>query len=125
APDRAEGRAELLAYHYRAALSFARAAGTEPPGLAARALGALRDAGERAAALGGWETAARFHAEALELSPEGDPGRGQLLRRLGRARGRAEMAGEEDLPAARQALLAAGGPVAAAEAEMLLGELAF
>ena len=49
APDRAEGRAELLAYHYRAALSFARAAGTEPPGLAARALGALRDAGDRAA----------------------------------------------------------------------------
>ena len=40
-PRPAEGRAELLAYHYRAALSFARAAGTEPPGLAARALAAL------------------------------------------------------------------------------------
>jgi class 3 adenylate cyclase len=109
----------------RAALSFARAAGTEPPGLAARALAALREAGDRAAALGGWETAARFHAEALELSPEGDPGRGQLLLRLGRDRCRAEMAGEEELTAAREALLAAGGPVAAAEAEMLLGELAF
>ena len=91
APDRAEGRAELLAYHYRAALSFARAAGTEPPGLAARALGALRDAGDRAAALGGWETAARFLAEALELTPAGDPGRGQLLLGLGRARCRGEM----------------------------------
>jgi class 3 adenylate cyclase/tetratricopeptide (TPR) repeat protein len=125
APDRAEGRAELLASHYRAALSFARAAGTEPPGLAARALAALREAGDRAAALGGWETAARFHAEALELSPEGDPGRGQLLLRLGRDRCRAEMAGEEELTAAREALLAAGDPVAAAEAEMLLGELAF
>jgi class 3 adenylate cyclase/tetratricopeptide (TPR) repeat protein len=125
APDRAEGRAELLASHYRAALSFARAAGTEPTGLAARALAALREAGDRAAALGGWETAARFHAEALELSPEGDPGRGQLLLRLGRDRCRAEMAGEEELTAAREALLAAGGPVAAAEAEMLLGELAF
>jgi class 3 adenylate cyclase len=125
APDWAEGRAELLASHYRAALSFARAAGTEPTGLAARALAALREAGDRAAALGGWETAARFHAEALELSPEGDPGRGQLLLRLGRDRCRAEMAGEEELTAAREALLAAGGPVAAAEAEMLLGELAF
>jgi class 3 adenylate cyclase/tetratricopeptide (TPR) repeat protein len=125
APDRTEGRAELLASHYRAALSFARAAGTEPPGLAARALAALREAGDRAAALGGWETAARFHAEALELSPEGDPGRGQLLLRLGRARCRAEMAGQEELAAAREALLAAGEPVAAAEAEMLLGELAF
>jgi class 3 adenylate cyclase len=63
APDRAEGRAELLASHYRAALSFARAAGTEPPGLAARTLAALGEAGDRAAALGGWETAARFHTE--------------------------------------------------------------
>ena len=125
APDRAEGRAELLAYHYRAALSFARAAGTEPPGLAARALAALVDAGDRAAALGGWETAARFLAGALELSPEGDPARGQLLLRLGRARCRGEMTGTEELTAAREALLAAGAPVAAAEAEMLLGELAF
>ena len=125
APDRAEGRAELLAYHYRAALSFARAAGTEPPGLAARALAALGDAGDRAAALGGWETAARFLAGALELSPEGDPARGQLLLRLGRARCRGEMTGAEELTAAREALLAAGAPVAAAEAEMLLGELAF
>ena len=125
APDRAEGRAELLAYHYRAALGFARAAGAEPPGLAGRALAALRDAGDRAAALGGWETAARFHAEALELSPEGDPARGQLLLRLGRARCRGEMAGQDELTAAREALLAAGEPVAAAEAEMLLGELAF
>jgi class 3 adenylate cyclase len=125
APDRAEGRAELLAYHYRAALSFARAAGTEPPGLAARTLAALGEAGERAAALGGWETAARFHAEALELCPEGDPVRGQLLLRLGRARCRGEMAGQDELTAAREALLAAGDPVAAAEAEMLLGELAF
>ena len=125
APDRAEGRAELLAYHYRAALSFARAAGTEPPGLAARALAALGDAGDRAAALGGWETAARFLAGALELSPEGDPARGQLLLRLGRARCRGEMTGAGELTAAREALLAAGAPVAAAEAEMLLGELAF
>jgi class 3 adenylate cyclase/tetratricopeptide (TPR) repeat protein len=125
APDRAEGRAELLAYHYRAALSFARAAGTEPPGLARRALAALRDAGDRAAALGGWESAASFHAGALELSPEGDPARGQLLLRLGRARCRGEMAGQDELTAAREALLAAGEPVAAAEAEMLLGELAF
>jgi class 3 adenylate cyclase/tetratricopeptide (TPR) repeat protein len=125
APDRAEGRAELLAYHYRAALSFARAAGTEPPGLAARTLAALREAGDRAEALGGWETAARFHAGALELSPEGDPARGQLLLRLGRARCRGEMAGHDELTAARDTLLVEGMPVAAAEAEMLLGELAF
>jgi class 3 adenylate cyclase/tetratricopeptide (TPR) repeat protein len=127
APDRAEGRAELLAYHYRAALSFARAAGAgaEPPGLAARTLAALREAGDRAAALGVWETAARFHAEALELCADGDPARGALLLRLGRARCRGEMAGHDELTEAREALLAGGDPVAAAEAEMLLGELAF
>jgi class 3 adenylate cyclase/tetratricopeptide (TPR) repeat protein len=125
APDRAEGRAELLAYHYRAALSFARAAGTEPPGLAARTLAALREAGDRAAALGGWETAVRFLAGALELCAAGDPARGPLLLRLGRARCRGEMAGHDELTEAREALLAAGDPVAAAEAEMLLGELAF
>jgi class 3 adenylate cyclase len=125
APDRAEGRAELLAHHYRAALSFARAAGSEPAGLAARTRAALRDAGDRAAALGAWEAAARFHTQALELCPHGDPERGQLLLRLGRARCRGEMAGRDDLTAAVEALLAAGRPVAAAEAEMLLGELAF
>jgi len=125
APDRAEDRAELLAYHYRAALSFARAAGTEPAGLAERARGALRDAGDRAAALGGYETAARFHAEALELCADGDAERGQLLLRLGRARCRSDMTGQDQLDAAREALLAAGQPLAAAEAEMLLGELAF
>ena len=125
APDRAEDRAELLAYHYRAALSFARAAGTEPAGLAERTRGALRDAGDRAAALGGYETAARFHAEALELCADGDAERGQLLLRLGRARCRSDMTGQDQLDAAREALLAAGQPLAAAEAEMLLGELAF
>jgi class 3 adenylate cyclase/tetratricopeptide (TPR) repeat protein len=125
APDRAEDRTELLAHHYRAALSFARAAGTEPAGLAERTRSALRDAGDRAAALGGYETAARFHAEALELCPDGDAERGRLLLRLGRARCRGEMTGQDQLAAAREALLAAGEPLAAAEAEMLLGELAF
>jgi class 3 adenylate cyclase len=125
APDRAEDRAELLAYHYRAALSFARAAGSEPAGLAERTRVALRDAGDRAAALGGYETAARFHAEALELYADGDAERGQLLLRLGRARCRSDMTGQDQLAAAREALLADGQPLAAAEAEMLLGELAF
>jgi class 3 adenylate cyclase/tetratricopeptide (TPR) repeat protein len=124
-PDRAEDRTELLAHHYRAALSFARAAGTEPAGLAERTRSALRDAGDRAAALGGYETAARFHAEALELCADGDAERGQLLLRLGRARCRGEMTGHDELAAARESLLAAGEPLAAAEAEMLLGELAF
>jgi class 3 adenylate cyclase len=123
--DRAEDRAELLAHHYQQALHFARAAGQDLPGLAARALDALRDAGDRAAALGAHATAARYHAQALELCPLGDPERPVLELRLGRARCQAEGAGAETLASARDGLLAAGRRALAAEAEMLLGELAF
>src|SRR6266545_1501318 len=58
-------------------------------------------------------------------SADGDAERAQLLLRLGRARCRSDMTGQDQLDAAREALLAAGQPLAAAEAEMLLGELAF
>jgi hypothetical protein len=77
------------------------AAGTEPPGLADRDLAALREAGDRAAALGGWETAARFYAERWSSGPSGDPARGPLLLRLGRARCRGEMAGHDELDRGR------------------------
>src|SRR6266508_67089 len=60
-----------------------------------------------------------------ELRADGDAERAQLLLRLGRARCRSDMTGQDQLDAAREALLAAGQPLAAAEAEMLLGELAF
>jgi len=125
--DRAGERADLLAYHYRAALDLGRAAGLQVPGLEPRARAALRDAGDRAAALGLHAGAARAYAEALELCPPepGDPERARLLLRLGRARCRAEGAGEEELRAARDLFLAREEPVPAAEAEMLLGELAF
>jgi class 3 adenylate cyclase len=125
ASDRAEDRAELLAYHYQAALGFARAAGQDVPGLADRARAALRDAGDRAAALGAWATAARYHAQARDLCPPGDPELPALELRLGRARCQGEGAGQEELARARDGLLAGGERALAAEAEMLLGELAF
>ncbi len=125
--DRAGERADLLAYHYRAALDLSRAAGLDVPGLELRARAALREAGDRAAALGLHRGAARAYAEALELCPPdpGDPERAELLLRLGRARCRGEGAGEEELTAARDLFLAREERVPAAEAEMLLGELAF
>jgi class 3 adenylate cyclase/tetratricopeptide (TPR) repeat protein len=125
--DRAGERADLLAYHYRAALELSRAAGRRVPGLEPRARAALRGAGDRAGALGLYAGAARAYAEALELCPPepGNPERAELLLRLGRARCRADGGGEEELTAARELFLAAGQEVAAAEAEMLLGELAF
>jgi len=125
ASDRTEDRAELLAYHYQAALGFARAAGQDVPGLADRARAALRDAGDRAAALGAWATAARYHAQARDLCPPGDPERPALELRIGRARCQSEGAGQEELARARDGLLATGERALAAEAEMLLGELAF
>src|SRR6266536_2765824 len=122
---RAGERTDLLAYHYRAALELSRAAGEQVPGLEERARAALRAAGDRAAALGLYAGAARSYTQALELCPEREPGRAALLLRLGRARCRGEGAGEAALVAARDLFLARGEQEPAAEAELLLGELAF
>jgi len=86
---------------------------------------ALRQAGDRAAGLGVDATAARYYDQALELCPAGDPDRPDLELLLGRARCQAEGAGDELLASARDALLARGDAVRAAEAEMYLAELAF
>jgi class 3 adenylate cyclase len=125
AAGRAGERADLLAYHYRSALELSRAVGEQVPGLEELARAALRDAGDRAAALGLYAGAARSYSEALQLCPPEDPERAELLLRLGRARCRAEGAGEEALLAARDAFGARGEREPAAEAELLLGELAF
>ncbi len=123
--DRAAERADLLAYHYRSALELSHAVGQQVAGLEELARAALRDAGDRAAALGLYAAAARSYGEALQLCPQEDPQRAELLLRLGRARCRGEGAGEEALLAARNAFGARGEREPAAEAELLLGELAF
>jgi tetratricopeptide (TPR) repeat protein len=125
APGRAEDRVELLVYHYQAALTLAGAIGEDTTELAGRTMTALRQAGDRAAGFGVDATAARYYAQALELCPSGDPHRPDLELLLGRARCQAEGAGGELLATARDALLARGDPVRAAEAEMYLAELAF
>jgi class 3 adenylate cyclase/tetratricopeptide (TPR) repeat protein len=125
APGRAQDRVELLVYHYQAALGLARAVGQETQELAGRTRAALRQAGDQASALGVDATAARYYARALELCPRDDPERADLLLLLGRARCQAEGGGEELLTEARDALLARGDQVQAAEAEMHLAELAF
>ena len=117
---RPEEQAELLAHHYLQALELAEAAGLDAAGLNESARHALRDAGDRAAALYAAETAQRFYDAALRLWPEQDPERAQLLYRrsvLG-----AEIGGgdPERLAEARDALLVAGDNGKAAEAEMLI-----
>jgi class 3 adenylate cyclase/tetratricopeptide (TPR) repeat protein len=123
--ERAEDRAEMLAHHYLSALEFARASGQEAESLAEPARIALREAGDRATSLNAFRAAVRFYRSALDLFPVGDPERPELLFRYGRARFHAESAGTEVLADAREGLLAAGDREAAAEAIVMLGELAW
>jgi DNA-binding SARP family transcriptional activator/class 3 adenylate cyclase/tetratricopeptide (TPR) repeat protein len=122
---RAANLAELLAHHYGRALSFATAAGRADEELARRTRLALRDAGDRVTALGVHATAARYYGRALELWPEGDLDRPELEFRAGRARCHSEGTGQELLRRALDGLLAAGRNERAAEAEILLCQLAW
>jgi tetratricopeptide (TPR) repeat protein len=119
------GQSELLAHHYGQALTLASAAGEDTGDLSERARLALRDAGDRVAALGAHTAAARYYTEALAIWPEEDQERPELQFRAGEARCRGEGAGEDLLLAARDGLLAAGARERAAEAEVLLGRLAY
>src|SRR6266536_2018600 len=122
---RAAALAELLAHHYGRALSFARAAGRACEDLVERTRLALRDAGDRVTALGVHATGARYYARALELWPAGDPERPELEFRAGRARLHSDGTGAELLARACDGLLEAGDLERAAEAEILLCELAW
>ena len=86
APERLEDLADVLAYHYTAALELAKAAGQtgQAAELEAPALRFLSLAGERALGL---ETAAALDAfeRALALTPDGHPERAGALARFGEA----------------------------------------
>jgi class 3 adenylate cyclase/tetratricopeptide (TPR) repeat protein len=93
--DRAEDRAETLAHHYLAAIDLYGAAGEDTAELAARAVPALQEAGERALALSAFHAAARFLSRALELLPDGDEPTGELLLAAGEAFGLTGREGDE------------------------------
>jgi class 3 adenylate cyclase/tetratricopeptide (TPR) repeat protein len=118
---RPDDHAEMLAHHWHSAFELARAAGVEAPDLAGRARLALREAGDRAAALNAYPTAEKYYAEALALWPDGDPERPDLLFRRARS---LHIAGDDRrqdaLEEARDALLEAGEAERAAEAEAFL-----
>jgi len=63
-PDRSDDRAEMLAHHYREALTLAEAAGIDAAAFRAPALAALAEASERAAALNSWVAAGDLAEEA-------------------------------------------------------------
>jgi class 3 adenylate cyclase/tetratricopeptide (TPR) repeat protein len=125
APERAEERAEMLAYHYLAALEFARAVRAPTDDLEVRARRALREAGDRAAALQAFAAAARFYGDALELWPADDPETERVRLLYGQALVRSDGRGAEIVATARDGLLARGDTAAAAEAEAVLVDLAW
>jgi class 3 adenylate cyclase/tetratricopeptide (TPR) repeat protein len=120
---RSEDHAEMLAHHYLAALELDRAAGMETEELANRARVRLREAGDRAYALGAFPAAMRFYGAAVELWPADDERRADLLFRHARAALAFEPTKSLDLiTEARDALAAAGDVAQAAEAEIFAAE---
>jgi DNA-binding SARP family transcriptional activator/class 3 adenylate cyclase len=116
-----QDRVEMLAHHYLSALEFGRASRQDVTELVARARLALREAGDHAAALYAVDTAQRFYDAALELWPDDDPERVDLLYRRAVPVGHHVGGGDpERLAEARDALMAAGAPDRAAELEALL-----
>lgn len=111
----------MLAHHWQSALELSRAAGLDGDDLADRARLVLRNAGDRAFALNAFAAAERYYADALELWPDPDPERPDLLFRWAHS---LNVAGddrrEQALERARDALLEVGDRDAAAEAEALL-----
>jgi tetratricopeptide (TPR) repeat protein len=120
---RVDDHAELVAYHYGAALELARAVGEVDESLGERARHAFRRAGDRALRLNAFPAAERFFAEALALWPD-EPARAAVAYARARARYYAEGdAGE--LEAALAALEAAGDNETAAEAAVLMAHAAW
>ena len=117
---RPDDHAEMLAYHYGAALEYAGATSGDTDAFAERAHSAFREAGHRSFALGAYGKAADFYERAVELSDDPDP---RLLLSHGRALAVAgDERGIETLESAADALLRVGDDEAAAEAHAYLTE---
>ncbi len=117
---RPDDHAEMLAYHYGAALEYAGATSGDTDAFAERAHCAFREAGHRSFALGAYGKAAHFYERALELSDDPDP---RLLLSHGRALAVAgDERGIETLESAADALLRVREDEAAAEAHAYLTE---
>jgi class 3 adenylate cyclase/tetratricopeptide (TPR) repeat protein len=118
---RPEDHAEMLAHHYVNALELARAAAHETDELRGRTMRALREAGERAVALNALTAAANYYRQALALAPDD----AHLLLRHGRVLYLQDRRGEAELTAARALLLETGDREPAAEASLLLADIAW
>ncbi|MEX2614266.1 MAG: AAA family ATPase, partial [Gaiellaceae bacterium] len=118
--DRAEDRAEMLAHHLIQAVEYGRAAGLDISALLPKAAQAAREAGDRAWTLGAPGSALALYEQSRSLDPTiDDP---YVLLRMGRALLLMHGRGEEELEQAARAL-AETDPAAAAEAEVVHGEV--
>jgi class 3 adenylate cyclase/tetratricopeptide (TPR) repeat protein len=117
AGDRTEDHAEMLAHHYRVALTLAEAAGMDAGPLREPARQAFAEGARRALSLNAGEAAYELALEALTLTGEDDPGRPalQLLAAKG-VRDLADIDGTQLLEEARDGFLALGDVARAAEA---------
>jgi class 3 adenylate cyclase/tetratricopeptide (TPR) repeat protein len=122
---RREDHSDLLAHHYLSAMELMRAVGQSVDGLASRAREALVEAGERAFALSALPQAESYYREALALTADNDPRRPELQFSLGRTRVLRVRQGRAELTAAREGFLAVGNRERAADAVLLLAQIAW
>jgi class 3 adenylate cyclase/tetratricopeptide (TPR) repeat protein len=121
---RSEDHAEMLAHHYLSALELARAAGRSTIALADTARISVRRAGDRALGVNGFESAAVYYEQALELWPETDPEWPQVLFAHARALyGSGAAGGADALKDARAELYESGDVEGAAEADAMLADI--
>jgi class 3 adenylate cyclase len=126
AGDRTEDHAEMLAHHYREALSLSEAAGLDTKALREPARKALADGAQRALSLGAGGTAYDLALEALALTGDDDPENPSLRLLAGYANQLSHNANITELVVpAVEGFLSQGEPGRAAEASMLLGSDAF
>jgi len=121
---RPEDHAEMLVYHCEAALELLQATGRSDAELVSLARRSNATAGDRAAALNAFATAAALYARAIELSAAGAAD----VPALRMSRAQSLFAADSDdaaevLEEARDALLEVGDRPRAAEAEALLSRL--
>jgi tetratricopeptide (TPR) repeat protein len=123
---RPEDHAEMLTYHWSAALELIQASGQSDPEVAVHVCRSSASAGDRAASLNAFMAAVSHYERAIGLTPEDDPQRSSLLFKRAEALFNAgdEVAAEE-LELARVALLASNDNRRAAEAEALIARLAW
>jgi len=121
AGDRSEDHAEMLAHHYREALSLGEAAGLDTASLREPARRALAEGARRALSLNANATAYELAIEALGLTEPGDPDRPSLQLLAGYAgRDLVEIDTIPLLEEATEGFIANGDAAHAAEASSML-----